>query len=70
MKSKIITIAEQGAPAVMRVDEADVPDPGPDQVRVRQTMIGLNLADIYHRSGANSLALPTGLRFVRRRKAT
>ena len=35
----------------MRWEESPVPDPQPDEVRVRHTAIGVNFADTYHRSG-------------------
>ena len=38
-----------------------MPDPGPDQVRLRQTAIGFNFIDIYQRKGVYPLPLPTGL---------
>ena len=35
----------------MRWEEWPVPDPQPDEVRLRHTAIGVNFADTYHRSG-------------------
>lgn len=36
-------------------------EPGPGQVRLRQTAIGVNYIDVYHRNGAYPLPLPSGL---------
>ncbi|OKO91506.1 alcohol dehydrogenase [Bradyrhizobium sp. NAS80.1] len=40
-----------GAPEVLVAVDVDVPPPGPCQVQVRQTAIGVNFIDIYHRIG-------------------
>ncbi|MCJ2035727.1 quinone oxidoreductase family protein [Methylobacterium sp. J-068] len=49
---KAIRVHEYGGPEVMRYEDVTVPDPGPGQIRVRQTAIGVNFIDIYFRSGA------------------
>lgn len=46
-----IRVHESGGPEVMRWEEAAVPEPAPGQVRLRQTAVGLNYIDVYHRSG-------------------
>ncbi|HWI13032.1 MAG TPA: quinone oxidoreductase [Burkholderiales bacterium] len=53
-----IRIHEIGGPENMRWEEVDVPQPGPGQVRVRNTAIGLNYIDTYHRSGLYPVPLP------------
>jgi NADPH:quinone reductase len=53
-----IRIHEAGGPEVMRWEEVEVGDPGPAQVRVRQTAVGLNYIDTYHRNGTYKLPLP------------
>lgn len=58
---KAIRIEAAGGPEVMKMVEADVGKPGPGQVRVRQTAIGLNYIDTYHRSGLYPLQFPSGL---------
>ena len=40
-----------GGPDVLTAVEIDVPPPGPHQVQLRQTVIGVNFIDIYHRTG-------------------
>lgn len=46
-----IRIYETGGPDVMKWEEAEVGDPGPGQVRLRQTAVGLNYIDVYFRTG-------------------
>jgi NADPH2:quinone reductase len=41
--------------------DTEVGAPGPGQVRVRQTAVGLNYIDTYHRSGLYPLQFPSGL---------
>jgi NADPH2:quinone reductase len=38
-----------------------VREPGPGELRIRHTAIGLNYIDVYHREGSYPLPLPTGL---------
>lgn len=56
-----IRIHETGGPEVMRWEEVEVGEPGPGQVLLRHTAIGLNYIDTYHRSGAYKVPLPTVL---------
>ena len=50
---------EAGGPQVLRPETVTVGEPGPGQVRLRQTAIGVNFHDIYVRSGLyQTLALP------------
>jgi len=63
MKAKAIRIGTHGGPEVITLVEVDVPDPGPDEVRIRQQAIGLNFIDIYYRTGLYSNPLPHGLGF-------
>jgi NADPH:quinone reductase len=51
MKARAIRIHKHGGPDVMRLDEVDLAGPGPGQVRVKNTCIGVNYADIYEREG-------------------
>lgn len=46
-------IHEKGPPEVMLWQQWPVPDPAPDEVRVRHTAIGVNFADTYHRGGVS-----------------
>ena len=53
-----IRIHKHGGPEVLRWEEVTVGDPGPGEVRVRNTAIGLNFIDTYQRSGLYPLPLP------------
>ena len=59
--SYAIRIHETGGPEKMRWEEVEVGSPGPGQVLVRNTAIGLNYIDVYHRSGLYPNALPLTL---------
>lgn len=54
-------ISEQGGPEVIHWVEQDLPPPGPGEVRMRNTAIGLNYIDTYHRDGTYPIPLPNGL---------
>ena len=56
-----IRIHETGGPEKMRWEKVEVGKPGPGQVRVRNTAIGLNFIDTYHRSGLYPVTLPATL---------
>jgi len=60
--ARAIRIHELGGPEVLRLEEIEVGDPGPGEARVRQTAVGLNFIDTYHRSGLYPLpSLPHGI---------
>ena len=46
-----IQFATPGDPDAMAFADVSVGAPGPGEVRLRQTAIGLNFIDTYHRSG-------------------
>ena len=48
---RAIRIHQPGGPEEMRWEEITVGAPGPGQVRLRQTAVGLNYIDVYHRTG-------------------
>jgi NADPH:quinone reductase len=50
-----IRIHGHGGPEVMKWEAVEVGQPGPGEVRIRQTAIGLNYIDVYHRSGLYKL---------------
>lgn len=56
-----IRIEEFGGPEVLKWRDVDLAEPGPGEVRLRHTAIGLNFIDTYHRSGLYPLDLPSGL---------
>jgi NADPH2:quinone reductase len=56
-----IRIHSYGGPEVLQWEPVDLPEPGPDEVRLRHTAIGLNFIDIYERTGLYQSALPITL---------
>jgi NADPH:quinone reductase len=56
-----IRFEKPGGPEVLAWQEVDVGTPGPGQVRLLHTAVGLNYVDTYHRSGLYQLPLPSGL---------
>ena len=46
-----IRVHEHGGPEVLEWERIEVGDPGPGEVKIRQTAIGLNFIDVYHRTG-------------------
>lgn len=56
-----IRIHKTGGPEVMQWEEVEVPPPGPGQVRLRHTAVGLNYLDTYQRSGLYPIPLPSGM---------
>ncbi len=59
--ARVAVIERTGGPEVIQWATRDLPPPGPGEVRVRHTAVGLNFIDTYHRSGLYPLPLPTGL---------
>ncbi len=53
---KAIRVHEYGGPEVMAYEEVERREPGPGQIRVKLTAIGVNFIDIYFRSGAYKAA--------------
>jgi len=54
----LIRFHQTGGPDVLRWESMDVAEPGRDQVRLRQSAIGLNFIDVYERSGLYQVPLP------------
>jgi NADPH2:quinone reductase len=61
MKAIEAFIESQGGPEVIDWREVTLGDPGPGQVLLRQTAVGLNYLDTYHRDGTYPMPLPSGL---------
>lgn len=59
--NRAIRIHVTGGPEVLCWEDVPVPPPGPGEVLLRHTAVGLNFIDIYHRSGLYPLPLPSGL---------
>ena len=50
-----------GGPEVLQLEDVPVGNPGAGEARIRQTAIGVNYIDTYHRSGLYKVPLPSGL---------
>jgi len=61
MRTHAIRFAKTGGPEVLSWEEVEVGEPGQGQVLLRQTAVGLNYIDTYHRSGLYKVELPSGL---------
>jgi NADPH2:quinone reductase len=53
-----IRIHKPGGPEALVWDEIQVGSPGPGQIRLRHTAVGLNFIDVYHRTGLYPQPLP------------
>lgn len=53
---KAIRVQDYGGPEVMAYEDVPLAEPGPGQIRVKQTAIGVNFIDIYFRSGTYKVA--------------
>ncbi|XUM24011.1 quinone oxidoreductase family protein [Bradyrhizobium oligotrophicum S58] len=47
----VVRIKAPGGADNLQLEEVDLPEPGPGEVRLRQSAIGVNFIDIYQRSG-------------------
>jgi NADPH:quinone reductase len=56
-----IRFHQVGGPEVLQFENVSVGDPGPGEVRLRHTAVGLNYIDTYQRSGLYKLPLPSGI---------
>ena len=51
---KAIRVSEYGGPAVLKLEEIPTPQPGPNQVLVRNHAVGINPVDTYLRSNTDN----------------
>jgi NADPH2:quinone reductase len=58
---KAIRFAATGGPEVLSLDEVAEPKAGAGEIVIRQTAIGVNFIDTYHRTGLYPVPLPSGL---------
>lgn len=58
---RAIRIHTPGGPEAMVLEEVAVGNPGAGEIRLRQTAIGLNFIDVYHRTGLYPVPLPSGI---------
>lgn len=56
-----IRIHAHGGPEVLQLETLELPQPGPGEVLIAHSAIGVNFIDTYQRSGLYPLPLPSGL---------
>jgi NADPH:quinone reductase-like Zn-dependent oxidoreductase len=49
--SRIVTFAEYGPPEVLKIEDVELPEPGPGEIRIAVKAIGLNRAESMWRNG-------------------
>lgn len=54
----IVVVREYGGPEVLTVETAEVPTPGPGEVKLEVKAIGVNPIDLKNRTGVNATPLP------------
>jgi NADPH2:quinone reductase len=59
--TKAIRFHATGGPEVLRLEEVEIGEPGPGEIRIRNAAIAVNYRDILVRRGINKVALPSGL---------
>jgi NADPH:quinone reductase-like Zn-dependent oxidoreductase len=59
--AKAVRFHAAGGPEVLRLEEVQVGEPGPGQVKVRHVAVGLNYADTYFRNGTYPIPTPNGI---------
>jgi NADPH:quinone reductase len=59
--ARVVRVHEFGDAHVLNLESAEVGRPGPGELRIRHTFVGLNYIDVYFRTGAYK---PPGLPFV------
>jgi NADPH2:quinone reductase len=60
--AKAIVVDKPGEPDVLKLEEVAVAEPGPGEIKIRQTAAGVNFIDINFRKGLYQPALVPGLR--------
>ena len=55
---KVIRVYQPGDASVLRLEEAEIPRPGPGQALLRIEAIGLNFVETYQRTGLYKVAMP------------
>lgn len=59
--SHAFSVSAAGTPDVLQWKEVQVGKPGPGEVRIRQTAVGVNYIDILQRKGLYPISMPSGL---------
>jgi NADPH2:quinone reductase len=55
---KAIVARDIGGPEVLKLEDVTVGEPGPGEIKIRQSIAGVNFIDTYHRSGLYKLPMP------------
>lgn len=58
MRARQAIFATTGGPEVIEWQSVDLSPPGPGEVTLRQTAVGVNFIDTYHRRGIYPVNLP------------
>lgn len=61
IRCRAVVMARYGGPEVFEWRDVTVPPPGPGEVRIKQTAIGVNFIDVYCRTGYFNLVEPPGV---------
>lgn len=56
-----IRIHQPGGPEALQLETVELPKPGQGEVLIRQTAVGINFIDVYHRTGLYKLNYPAGI---------
>jgi NADPH2:quinone reductase len=59
--AQVIRITSPGGVDRLELVDSNIGSPGPQEIRLHQSMIGVNFLDIYHRAGLYPLAMPAVL---------
>ncbi|MGH6928454.1 MAG: zinc-binding dehydrogenase, partial [Dongiaceae bacterium] len=58
IEAEAIVVRNHGGPESLVAEQVRVPPPGPGEIRLRQTAIGVNYLDVYLRAEANGMLIP------------
>ncbi len=58
---KAVRIYETGGPEVMRYEDVEIGDPSSGEIKIKNSFVGLNFIDTYHRTGLYPIPLPNVL---------
>jgi NADPH2:quinone reductase len=61
MKTRSFRFHATGGPEVLRLEDIEVGEPGPHEVRIRNTAVAVNFRDVLVRRGAHRGMLPSGI---------
>ena len=59
--TRVAKIEKTGDPEVLKIENIEIEQPGPDEALIETKAIALNFIDCYHRSGLYPVKLPSGI---------